>query len=61
MKPIAIAWIGASFAIDVVLGLAIGNYVAGRTGASYWVILGLLGGFVVGVAGAVMGFRRAMR
>ncbi|GAC1410261.1 MAG: hypothetical protein NVSMB64_19290 [Candidatus Velthaea sp.] len=61
MKPLAIAWIGASFAIDVVLGLIAGNYVAGRTGHSWWVIIGLLGGFVVGATGAVMGFRKALR
>ena len=61
MRPLAIAWIGGSFAIDVVLGLIAGNYVAGRTHQSWWVIIGLLGGFTVGVIGAVMGFRKALR
>ncbi|MFN2459130.1 MAG: hypothetical protein ABR591_00350 [Candidatus Velthaea sp.] len=61
MKPVAVAWIGASFTVDVLLGLWIGNVVAHRTNQSWWVIVGLFAGFAVGVAGAVMGFRKALR
>jgi len=61
VKPVALAWIGASFVFDVGAGLWIGNFIAQRTGQGVWVICGLLGGIAVGIAGAVFGFRRALR
>ena len=61
MKAAAVIAAGITFVGTVVLGFGLGIYAARQTGASWWALVGILAGLVVGAAGVAMQFRRALR
>jgi hypothetical protein len=60
MKPVALLAAGATFVGTVVVGFGIGIAAAKQTGASWWALVGVFAGLVVGVAGVVVQLRRAL-
>jgi hypothetical protein len=61
MTATRIAFVGAAFAVAVLLGLALGIAGAQRSGKPSLVLLGLLAGFLIGIYVALKAFRAAER
>lgn len=60
MNGVTLLAAGAAFVGMVVVGFAAGIYVARQTGASWWALVGVLGGLVLGTLAVARQFRRAL-
>lgn len=61
MTPVAVAAAGATFVGTVVAGFVVGLLAARATGASWWVIVGIFAGIVLGIAEVALFLRRALQ
>lgn len=61
MNPSRLAGLGALFVACTLGGFALGVVAANRTGASWWAIVGLFGGLVIGGGIAVSQVVRSVK